>query len=60
VVARDGIPVAVPGWEGVELDREKLRIEHMLRDLVEPRVAFTVREIRLANGNSVVLSIEPN
>ena len=55
VAATDGIPVAIPGWEGIELDKEKLRIEHLLRDLVEPRVAFTVREIRLANGNSVVL-----
>ena len=51
VAATSGVPVALPGWEGVDLDREKLRIENLLRDLVEPRVAFKIHEIRLGNGN---------
>ena len=55
VAATGGVPVALPGWEGVDVDQEKLRMENLLRDLIEPRVGLTVREIRLANGNAVVL-----
>jgi hypothetical protein len=47
--------VALPGWDGVDVDQEKQRIENLLRDQVEPRVAFKVREIRLRNGKAVVL-----
>ncbi len=55
VEAMSGVPVALPGWEGVDLDQEKLRIENLMGSLVEPRVAFQIREIRLLNGNDVVL-----
>jgi hypothetical protein len=55
VSAVSGVPVAVPGWDGIDVDREKQRIENLLRDQVEPRVACTVREIRVATGNSVLL-----
>jgi hypothetical protein len=55
VTATSGVPVDTPGWEGVDVDQEKLRIENLLRDQVEPRIAFKVREIRLSNGNAVVL-----
>jgi hypothetical protein len=39
----------------VNVDDEKLRIENLLRDQVEPRFSFKVREIRLSNGSAVVL-----
>lgn len=55
VAATGGVPVGTPGWEGVDVDQEKLRIENLLRDQVEPRFSFKVREIRLSNGNAVVL-----
>jgi hypothetical protein len=55
VAATSGVPVAMPGWAGVDIDQEKLRIENLLRDLVEPRIAVTLREIRLADGNAVML-----
>ena len=55
VSARSGIPTGVPGWEGIDVDGEKLRIEHLLRDQVEPRVACRVHEVHLANGNSVLV-----
>lgn len=55
VAAASGIPVALSGWDGIDVDREKQRIENLLRDQVEPRVAFQVREVRLRNGKSVVL-----
>jgi len=55
VEAISGVPVGLPGWERVDLDKEKLRIENLLRDLVEPRVAISIREISLADGNTVVV-----
>ena len=55
VDATRGVPVRAPGWEGVDVDQEELRIENLLRDQVEPRFSFKVREIRLSNGNDVVL-----
>ena len=55
VEAESGVPVGLPGWQGVDVDKEKLRIEHLLRDLVEPRVAFTIREIPLGSGNTVLV-----
>ncbi|HYL72571.1 MAG TPA: ATP-binding protein [Bryobacteraceae bacterium] len=55
VAATSGIPSGIPGWAGVDLDQEKLRIESLLRDQVEPRIAFKLREIPLQNGNTVLL-----
>jgi len=55
VTAASGVPTAVEGWIGIDVDREKQRIENLLRDQVEPRVAFQIREIRLQNGNTVLL-----
>jgi len=55
VAASDGVPDAITGWVGVNLDQEKLRIENLLRDQVEPRVAFKVHEVSLSNRNTVVL-----
>jgi hypothetical protein len=55
ITAASGVPATIPGWEGIDVDQEKQRIENLLRDAVEPRVAFKIREIRLRNGNAVVL-----
>lgn len=55
VAAASGIPNRISGWEGIDVDQEKQRIENLLRDQVEPRIAFKLREIRLRNGNAVVL-----
>jgi predicted HTH transcriptional regulator len=55
ITAASGVPSAIPGWAGIDVDQEKQRIENLLRDQVEPRVAFKIHEIRLRNGNAVVL-----
>jgi hypothetical protein len=55
ITADNGVPVAADGWAGIDVDREKQRIENLLRDQAEPRVAFSVREIRLRNGNTALL-----
>lgn len=55
VSATSGVPTAVEGWIGIDVDREKQRIENLLRDQVEPRVAFRIHEIRLQNGNTALL-----
>ena len=33
VGAASGTPVGLPGWVGVDVDQEKLRMENLLRDL---------------------------
>ncbi len=53
--AASGVPTAIPGWAGIDVDQEKQRIENLLRDQVEPRVAVRVKEIRLRSGNVVIL-----
>jgi hypothetical protein len=55
VSAKSGVPVEVQGWQGVDLDKEKLRIENLLRDQVEPRISFKLREVRLRAGGTVML-----
>jgi hypothetical protein len=55
VTARNGIPVELPGWVGIDLDSEKQRIENLLRDQVEPRLNVKLREIRLADDSFVVV-----
>src|SRR5271169_2060032 len=55
VAAKSGIPVGLPGWENIDLDQEKLRIENLLRDQIEPRLSFKLREIPLRDGNAVVM-----
>jgi hypothetical protein len=55
VEALSGLPVGITGWQGADLDKEKLRIENLLRDLVEPRMGFTIREIPCSNGNFVMM-----
>ena len=38
VAAKDGLPVAIPGIAVADLDNEKLRIESLLADCIEPRI----------------------
>jgi hypothetical protein len=38
VQAKDGIPVAIPGVAFTNLDDEKLRLESLLADCIEPRI----------------------
>lgn len=55
VSAVSGIPTTINGWEGVDVDVEKQRIENLLRDQVEPRIGFRVHEVRLRNGKAVLV-----
>jgi hypothetical protein len=55
VAAASGVPTSINGWEGVDVDLEKQRIENVLRNQVEPRLGFRVHEVRLRNGNAVLL-----
>lgn len=55
VIAESGIPISVPGWEGVDVDREKQRIENLLRDQVEPRFGLRIHEVSLPSANPVVV-----
>ncbi|MGE5645934.1 MAG: helix-turn-helix domain-containing protein [Acidobacteriota bacterium] len=55
IQAVSGVPAAVEGWDGIDVDAEKLRIEQLLRDAVEPRMVFRVHAIRLAKGKNVIV-----
>jgi len=55
VRAASGIPTEIAGWEGIDVDREKQRIENLLRDQVEPRVPFRVHEVHLSNGRVALI-----
>ena len=57
VEALSGMPIGIAGWQGADLDKEKLRIENLLRDLVEPRIAFTIHEILCSKGNVVMIRV---
>lgn len=39
VQEEEGVPVAIPGLSGINVDSEKLRLENMIRDGIEPRIA---------------------
>jgi predicted HTH transcriptional regulator len=55
IAAKDGIPVDVRGLSG-SVDAEKLRLENLVRDGLQPRLSsLHIRDVRLANGNSVLV-----
>lgn len=50
--ARDGVPIALPGVEGLNADDEILRMEQLIRAGIEPRIVnIRSKAVRLANGN---------
>jgi len=54
-----GIASALPGISNVDPDREKQRIENLIRDGIAPRIiGITIRPIKLENGNySVIIHV---
>lgn len=56
VEARQGVPVSVAGLT-TDADKELLRLEHMARAGLEPRLSgFTARAIPLASGGHVIVA----
>jgi hypothetical protein len=54
--ARDGIPIAVQGVQGLNADDEILRMEQLIRSGIEPRIVnVRSKAIRLANGNTALV-----
>lgn len=51
-----GVPAAVPGLADLNFDKERLRLEAILRSAVSPPITSQahVQDIRLASGSSVV------
>ena len=57
VEADDGVPVALPGMEIDSLDREKLRLQDMMRNGLEPRLPSEVdiQPVQVKPGKYVLL-----
>jgi hypothetical protein len=52
----NGVPVNIGGVSIPDLDAEKLRLENMLRDGLEPRVpGIAIQDVSLSNGNLVLI-----
>jgi hypothetical protein len=54
ITERGGLPAAIPGLPGIDIDRELQRLEQVARSGLEPRVQLRMRRISLANGESVI------
>jgi len=51
-----GIATSLPGIAGIDPDKEKLRIENLIRDGIAPRIiGLLVHSIKLTNGNHAIV-----
>jgi hypothetical protein len=55
IEARDGVPTALQGVQGLNADDEILRMEQLIRAGIEPRIVnIRSKAVRLANGNAAL------
>lgn len=55
IEAQNGIPIALPGAQGLNPDDEILRMEQLIRAGIEPRILnIRSKAVRLANGNTAL------
>lgn len=53
---KGGVPTSIPGIGPVNPDKERQRLENMLRDGIAPRIpGVHIRDVQLADGRLVVL-----
>lgn len=52
-----GLPTTVPGVEVADVDKEKLRMEEIIRRGIEPRIDFGIHSVPLPAGNRHVVII---
>lgn len=50
-----GVPVGIPGVVLVDLDKEKLRLEGIIRQGLEPRIDFGIHHVTTPSGSLVVI-----
>lgn len=55
VAAEKGEPKSIPGLAVVDIDKEKLRLEGIIRSGVEPRVEFDLRHLTTPQGTFVLV-----
>jgi hypothetical protein len=56
VPAKNGIPTAISGTRVLNIDAEKLRLEHLLADCIEPRIPrVEIAPVICATGLSVII-----
>lgn len=57
----EGVPTEINGLSGIDADAEKLRLENMLRDSIDPRIpGVEIKEIRLLTSAVVIVVRIPN
>lgn len=55
-----GVALSLPGISSLDSDREKLRLENMIRDGIAPRIpGISIQSVQLQNGNSVIIIYIP-
>lgn len=53
---KQGVASNLPGISGLDPDREKLRLENMIRDGIAPRITgISIQPVQLQNGNFVIV-----
>lgn len=50
-----GVPVGVPGVVLADVDKEKLRLEGIIRQGLEPRIEFGIHHVTLPSGSFVII-----
>ncbi|MFC2093054.1 helix-turn-helix domain-containing protein, partial [Bacteroidota bacterium] len=56
-----GIAKTINGLDALDCDAEKLRLENIIRDGIEPRIfGISINSLQLSNGNFLILVFIPN
>jgi len=56
IVAKNGIPTEIQGLETDNVDKEKLRLDQLIRDGIDQSIpSINIKDIRLSNGKIVFL-----
>ena len=60
IKAKSGIPIELCGLESESVDGEKLRLEHLLRDCIEPRIpGIQIKNISINSSEDVLVLFIP-
>ncbi len=53
IAAKRGVPSSLPGIVTADIDATKLRLENLIRDVIQPRITpgVTIHPVSLANSN---------
>lgn len=56
IIEDKGRPISAPGIPSGDIDKEKQRLENIIRDGIEPRINdYLIHPIKISNGNYIIL-----